>query len=165
MECVASRELLRIDVRGRDEVGSPVTAEQDLPIAVVDEPMMGPAEEHAVVEVCPAAEQPADPMMNFAPLWRPITARERATAIAENDSGTSGVAPQAAATAHVEDRSAAVEHGRDDPRVAGDPPESFSRQHLAVVEISDPVAATSQRPEVEQRFHTLIRAGATLAVG
>ena len=90
--------------------------------------------------------------MNFTPLRRPITARKRATAVAENDRGAGSVGPQAPAPAHVEDRALAVEHGRDDPRVARDPSDRLGREQFPVVEISNAVTATSQRAKIEKRF-------------
>ena len=51
------------------------------PAALMDRPMMGPAQQDQVGQIRRAAMQPVAHMMGFAPGWRPPTAREPTAAV------------------------------------------------------------------------------------
>jgi hypothetical protein len=65
-----------------DEFGPFVGSEADLPVVVVDHPVVVPAQQHTVVHVGLAADQPRDDVMCLRPPGRAITSREGTTAVA-----------------------------------------------------------------------------------
>jgi hypothetical protein len=67
---------------GWDEFGSSVGSEADLPVVVVDDAVVVPAQEDTVVDVGQPADQPGDDVMCLRPPGRAITSREGASAVA-----------------------------------------------------------------------------------
>jgi hypothetical protein len=62
---------------------APIGLAGELPAALVDRPMLGPAQQHQVGQVGGAAIQPVPPMMGLPPGQRPLTVSDHAAAVAD----------------------------------------------------------------------------------
>src|SRR5215813_2194894 len=98
---VSSRLAGRVDVWRWYEFGSSVGGELDFPVAVVDQPMMVPAQGDGVVQIGWAAVDPRHDVMYIRPAWRPIASGEGAAAVAGQDGLACGAGVGAAAAADV----------------------------------------------------------------
>ena len=65
----------------RDEPGVPITAEVDLPITVMDQGVVHPAQQHPAIQTGGTAFAPRDDVVGIAPRHRPPTAGERTPTI------------------------------------------------------------------------------------
>jgi hypothetical protein len=77
---VAEGPALGVDAFGRDDLGEPVGGDPDLPLAVVDEPVVAAAEQGPVVQVGLPADRPGGDVVG--PGGRPVAAGEHAAAVA-----------------------------------------------------------------------------------
>jgi hypothetical protein len=84
-----------------------------LPAALMDRPMMGPAHQGQIRQVGGAAVQPVDQMMGLAPGGRPLAAGHRAAAVADHQGGPLGGGHDPAGPADLQ------RLGRGPPRVTG----------------------------------------------
>lgn len=139
MKQVAAWYLVGIDVRRRNEVVSLVGTEANLPAGgrVVDQPVMGAAEENRVVQICQAAVDPREDMVCIRPSWRAIAARKGASAISNVKGAAQGSADESPAAAEVEDLAAAPENDREELRVAGVPAQRAGWQALTGIGDTD----------------------------
>src|SRR5262249_25163600 len=107
-----------VDVGGWDEFGSSIRSEPNLPVAVVNQPMMVPAQGDGVVQIRRAAVYPGDDVVNVRPPWWSVAAGERAAAIASQHGLSGGAGVGATAAADINRCPGAIQHDRQDPRAA-----------------------------------------------
>ena len=116
---VPQRSLIRIDVPRRDELRSTVGADPDPPDLSVDHSMVVAAQSDAVVSIGRAAASPKDDVVDVAPAWRPITAREGTSSVPEENAHAGGAGVGPATPANIDRHARPIENDRQNPSVAG----------------------------------------------
>ncbi len=81
---------------------------------MVNQVVMRKTEEHEVVHVRESAVGPFDDVMGLGPAWGPVTAREPAAPVADDEGFVLGVAGEASAATEIQDLARTLkEHGGD----------------------------------------------------
>ena len=117
-----------------NELRVPVGGELNNPVSPVHHPMMMTAEGDAVVTVGPTTLLPVPDMVDISPSGWPVTARECAAAVAQQDRLACRTGPEPPLPAKVEHLTRPVHDPWQDHRVAGHPPDRVRRDSPAVVE-------------------------------
>ena len=99
----------------------------DLPVALVDHPVMPVAEQDQVAEVgCPAMD-PVNQVMRRAPPRRAVTSRPAAAAVASVERPPSGLRNDALGAPDVDHQRLGVEEDASNAGIAGQPLDGFGR--------------------------------------
>jgi hypothetical protein len=99
--------------------------------------MMVTAQQHAIVEAGHAAVDPGHDVVTVGPPGRPITMRKRASTITKDQGAPDRSGEEAPLPPQIEKLARTAEHGRNDLRIAGQPPDRGRTQQLAGVEQAD----------------------------
>ena len=92
-----------VDESRWDELGHTVAAESDVPLGVMNDPVMSGAQEHAFVDVGVAAIGPRIDVVGFAPPGRSVASGECTATIAVGEGDALGFVVEATLAANSQD--------------------------------------------------------------